>query len=240
MTSLNAANGEVESGGCLDRCPGCQHAFGQVPKEDVHQLTPRQTKKEAEYVVGSGAGVVQFLSATVRTMLDSKNVAKHVRAVVEAGAWCMVNVFPFASQDDYKRLADAGAAGVIVSQETYDLALGRRLFAGGPKANLERRLNALNLACEAGIKTVGLGFWGGLSSNHVFEALCVIAHAYDLQGRTFPNVIPLFYRNIGGEQDASLYMAPDFLRFLGCVYSLAIFRSVPFLYTNEDPALTAK
>jgi len=78
--------------------------------------------------------------------------------------------------DDYRRLAQAGAEGLVIYQETYDRDLYARLHPSGPKRDFDWRLAAPERAFAAGFRRLGIGPLLGLGDWRA-DALALAAHA---------------------------------------------------------------
>jgi 2-iminoacetate synthase len=78
--------------------------------------------------------------------------------------------------EEYRPLAQAGAEGLVVYQETYDRAIYAEMHTSGPKRNFEWRLETPERAYAAGFRRLGIGALYGLGEWRR-EALAVAAHA---------------------------------------------------------------
>jgi 2-iminoacetate synthase len=77
---------------------------------------------------------------------------------------------------EYRPLAQAGADGLVVYQETYDRRLYAEMHTAGPKRNFDWRLETPERAYQAGFRRLGIGALYGFGDWRR-EALCLAAHA---------------------------------------------------------------
>jgi 2-iminoacetate synthase len=75
----------------------------------------------------------------------------------------------------YRELADAGAEGLVVYQETYDRKIYAQVHTAGPKRDFDWRLETPQRAYAAGFRRLGIGALYGLGDWRQ-EAICVAAH----------------------------------------------------------------
>jgi 2-iminoacetate synthase len=112
---------------------------------------------------------VGFLEERIRVL------AREVPSIaIEVQVW---------SEADYRRLADAGADGVVIYQETYHPETYRRVHLAGRKRRFDWRLLGPERAARAGMRRVGIGALLGLHDDWRYEAIAVAAHARFLMRR---------------------------------------------------------
>lgn len=78
--------------------------------------------------------------------------------------------------NEYQRMVQSGAEGLVVYQETYDPEIYVKMHTAGPKKHFDWRLETPERAYEAGFRRLGIGALFGLSDWRR-EALCLAAHA---------------------------------------------------------------
>jgi 2-iminoacetate synthase len=78
--------------------------------------------------------------------------------------------------EDYIPLAQAGADGLVVYQESYDRAVYAEMHTAGPKRNFDWRLETPERAYAAGFRRLGIGALFGLGDWRR-EAISLAAHA---------------------------------------------------------------
>jgi 2-iminoacetate synthase len=77
---------------------------------------------------------------------------------------------------EYRPLAEAGAEGLVVYQETYDREAYAEFHTSGPKRDFDWRLATAERAYAAGFRRLGIGALFGLSDWRA-EAIALAAHA---------------------------------------------------------------
>jgi 2-iminoacetate synthase len=244
MPPLYISNGDPERGGCLDKCVYCPWHNGNVPKNELKQMTIEEVSDQTQLLLSKGYGDIELVSATEYQLLFGANAAKFVDASKSAGAKNVgVNFFPLPHSSDYRLLKDAGASFAIVWQETYDPEVYQSMHPSGPKSRINYRLNAHDRALHGGFKTVGVAFLGGLTDWR-FDALATIRHAQYLQKEYDANIIfgmprwkddptkPIDFTN-------RTYTDNQY-EFVGALYSLAMPDALPWFSTRENFDLSAK
>ena len=93
--------------------------------------------------------------SSVDYILDAVDVLKDIFASVSLEVYSL-------TEEDYRRAAAVGAAGMTMFQECYNKAAYEPLHPFGPKSNYEFRLDAPERAARAGLRTIGLGALLGL------------------------------------------------------------------------------
>jgi 2-iminoacetate synthase len=80
-------------------------------------------------------------------------------------------------EDAYRRLAAAGADGVVIYQETYDPDSYARFHLAGRKRDFGFRLGGPERAARAGIRRLGIGALLGLHEPWREDAIALVSHA---------------------------------------------------------------
>lgn len=78
--------------------------------------------------------------------------------------------------DQYRSIAEAGADGLVVYQETYDREVYESVHTAGPKRNFDWRLDTPERAYAAGFRRLGIGALHGLSDWRK-EAISLALHS---------------------------------------------------------------
>jgi len=87
------------------------------------------------------------------------------------------------SEEEYRRLVDAGCEGTVVYQETYHPDTYARVHLAGRKRHFRWRLLGPERAARAGMRRIGIGALLGLHPEWRYEAIAVAAHARFLMKR---------------------------------------------------------
>src|SRR5207253_4911922 len=77
--------------------------------------------------------------------------------------------------EDYVPIVEAGAEGLVVSQETYNRGIYAEMHTAGPKRDFDFRLDCAERAYAAGFRRLGIGALIGLS-RWQDEAIALAAH----------------------------------------------------------------
>lgn len=169
---------------CQGRCPYCGfRADRDLPRR---ALSPDEVAAEARRLQEQGLLHV-LLVAGDDPALTPASLAAFVRRVRELVPVVTVEV-PALDEAGYVALREAGVDGSTLYQETYDAALYGGLHPSGPKADFDARLTAADRAAAAGLRTLTVGFLGGLGPWR-FEALAVGLHARYLQRRWWRSLV---------------------------------------------------
>lgn len=169
---------------CINRCSYC--SFRADNKETERKtLTPYEIDAEVRALEAQGHKRL-ILVYGEHPIYDAHYIAETVRATyaVNEGASgeirrVNINAAPF-SVEDFAVIKEAGIGTFQIFQETYNPELYARYHLGGPKANFNWRLTALDRAMEAGIDDVGLGALLGLG-DWQYEIMALVRHTNHLE-----------------------------------------------------------
>ncbi len=118
---------------------------------------------------------------TMEYLLESIHTIYSIK--LENGAIRRVNInIAATTEENYKKLKDAGIGTYILFQETYHLPTYEFMHAKGPKSNYEYHTTAHDRAMHAGIDDVGLGVLYGLYDWH-YDLVGQIMHAEHLEAK---------------------------------------------------------
>ena len=161
-------------------CSGCVYCgFAASRRIPRHKLTGEELEAELEALNGMGVEEILLLTGE-RTATAGYDYLRECVARAAAHFHSVtVEVFPM-SEEEYRGLAEAGATGVTLYQETYDTARYERLHTGGPKRDYMARLEAPARALAGGMRVAGLGALLGLGDPR-FDMLSLYRHAAHLR-----------------------------------------------------------
>jgi 2-iminoacetate synthase len=169
---------------CVNNCVYCGF---QLQNRAIVRRTLSVEEAVAEARVLSERGLRRLLLVAAEGPPSAVNVA-YLQAVLRRLAvdWPAIDVeIGPLSVGRYAAIAEAGAGGVTVYQETYD----RGVYAGvhrGPKSRYDYRIETAERAIDAGLRRIGIGVLLGLAEP-VPDLLWLIAHARYLETR-YPHV----------------------------------------------------
>lgn len=134
-----------------------------------------QAKGHKRLLLVSGEAVdFDYLKRCINMVYSVKNGKGAIRRV-------NVNLAPL-SLDEYRQLKESGIGTYQLFQETYHLPTYNKMHPSGPKADYNKRLDAIDLAIEGGIDDVGIGVLFGLY-DYRFEVLGLLLHIAHLEER---------------------------------------------------------
>lgn len=162
---------------CTNLCVYCGFNF----KNPIQRLTLSRDEivGEARALAKSGIRHVLLLTGEAPSDVGVDYLADAVGSVGPYFETLSLEVFPM-SVEDYARLARAGACGLTLYQETYDVALYHEVHRGGRKRNVLWRLGGPERAASGGMRTIGLGSLLGLGDWR-YEAVALGLHARRLK-----------------------------------------------------------
>jgi 2-iminoacetate synthase len=139
----------------------------------------------------------------------------------------------------YRALAEAGADGLVVYQETYDRGIYARMHTSGPKRDFNWRLETPERAYAAGFRRLGIGALFGLGEWRR-EALALAAHALFLLRHCWTAQLTLSLprlRPCAGEFQAPAPLEDRDMAQLLCALRLLLPDAGLVLSTRESPRL---
>jgi 2-iminoacetate synthase len=168
---------------CDNRCPYCSFASHQ----DIarRQLTFDEIRIEAGRIARNGIRHVLALTGESRNTSSYRYVKESIGIVHQSFSSIGIEMYPM-TQEEYRGLVDTGVDALTIYQEVYDEGRYRELHQGGPKEDYLFRLEAVERACRAGVRSVTIGALLGLNG-WVREMSALAAHAAYIQD-TWPDV----------------------------------------------------
>jgi len=150
---------------CVNQCSYCGYAHGNpMPRRKLDQTELAEEVRILESL-GHKRLALEVGEDPVNCPLDY--VLECIQTIYslkfENGAIRRVNVnIAATTEDDYRRLKDAGIGTYILFQETYHKPTYTTVHRAGPKRNYEWHTSAHDRAMRAGIDDVGVGVLYGL------------------------------------------------------------------------------
>ncbi|MDR0361817.1 MAG: 2-iminoacetate synthase ThiH [Planctomycetota bacterium] len=225
---------------CVNRCRYC--GFNAGRRHRRRRLSLDEAFAEAKILAGGGFREILLVSGEDRAAIDTEYLCALARRLRAGNLFSSVSVeIHVESEENYRRLFEAGIDGVTIFQETYDRDEYALWHAGGPKTVYENRLIGQENAARAGMRRLGLGALLGLTDWR-FEALALGVHASTLLKRywrskvsfSFPRIRPaeggegVLFRHIVADRDFVQMLAALRLCFPDAGMTLS---------TRESPAL---
>ncbi len=115
---------------------------------------------------------IEYVLESIKTIYGIKHKNGAIRRV-------NVNIAA-TSEENYKKLKDAGIGTYILFQETYHKENYQKLHPTGPKHDYDYHTEAMDRAMQAGIEDVGIGVLFGLHK-HSYDLTALLMHAEHLE-----------------------------------------------------------
>jgi 2-iminoacetate synthase len=158
---------------CINNCKYC--GFSRDNPILRVTLSVEEVVREARSLKEKGFRNILLVAGEHPKFVSNGYLAECVRSLHEEMPSVSLEVGPMET-DEYRPLAQAGADGLVVYQETYDRAVYADMHTAGPKRNFDWRLETPERAYAAGFRRLGIGALYGLSDWRR-EAIAVAAHA---------------------------------------------------------------
>ncbi|MCX6997282.1 MAG: 2-iminoacetate synthase ThiH [Kiritimatiellaeota bacterium] len=219
---------------CASGCAYC--GFASDRSQPRRKLSPDEVEAELAALKHMGLEEILLLTGERTPEADVGYVCDCVRLAAAQFALVNVEVFPM-SVDEYRQLAEAGATGLTLYQETYDAERYAEVHRWGPKKDFLNRLETPARALEAGLRLAGLGVLLGLA-DPVTDALRLYRHAVELEKRFWRTGISLAFPRLrpeAGGYHADFAVDDAFLARLICALRLCLPEAHLTLSTREAP-----
>ena len=166
---------------CINYCVYCGFRYPQpIPRR---HLSLDEAVAQAEILKQRGFGHLLLVSGDFPSLTTTEYHAAVIRAVRARGLSVAMEIAPQTTAS-YAALAEAGACGVTLYQETFNESLYALYHPRGSKTSYDWRLEGPERAAEAGFERLGLGVLLGLADT-AEDLLALLRHATYLQAR-FP------------------------------------------------------
>ncbi|MEI6389986.1 MAG: 2-iminoacetate synthase ThiH [Verrucomicrobiota bacterium] len=158
---------------CINNCHYC--GFSRDNPILRVTLTLDEVRREARALLDQGFRNLLLVSGEHPKFVSNGYVADCVRALHQEVPSLSLELGPMETAD-YRPIAEAGAEGLVVYQETYDRAVYAAMHTAGPKRDFAWRMETPKRAYAAGFRRIGIGALYGLADWRL-EAISVAAHA---------------------------------------------------------------
>ncbi|MED5381373.1 MAG: 2-iminoacetate synthase ThiH [Verrucomicrobiota bacterium] len=158
---------------CINNCRYC--GFSRDTPILRVTLSVDEVVREARALAGHGFRNILLVAGEHPKFVSSGYLTDCVKALRDAVPSISLEVGPMET-DEYRPLAQAGAEGLVVYQETYERDIYAEMHTSGPKRNFDWRLETPERAHAAGFRRLGIGALYGLGDWRR-ETLCLAAHA---------------------------------------------------------------
>jgi 2-iminoacetate synthase len=158
---------------CINNCRYC--GFSRDNPILRVTLSVEEVLREARALKQQGFRNLLLVAGEHPKFVSTNYLRDCVTALHEEVPGISLEVGPM-DTESYRPLAEAGAEGLVVYQETYDRAVYQQMHTAGPKRNFDWRLETPERAYAAGFRRLGIGALYGMSDWR-YEAICLAAHA---------------------------------------------------------------
>jgi 2-iminoacetate synthase len=221
---------------CINSCKYC--GFSRDNPILRVTLTVEEVCREARALLAQGFRNLLLVAGEHPKFVSNGYVAECVRALHREVPSISLELGPMETAD-YRPIAQAGAEGLVVYQETYDREVYAAMHTAGPKRNFEWRLETPERAYAAGFRRIGIGALYGLGDWRR-EAISVAAHARCLLRHCWTAQLTISLprlRPCAGEFQPLTQMTDRDLVQLVCAFRLMFPDVGLVLSTRESPKL---
>ena len=159
---------------CLTTCVYC--GFARELPIARKTLTPEETLQEARHLLRQGFRSILLLTGEHQKLTGVEFLQERIELLAKEVPSIAIEVQVW-SEDEYRRLAEAGCEAVVIYQETYHPETYAKVHLAGKKRHYEWRLLGPERAARAGMRRVGIGALLGLHEDWRYEAIAMAAHA---------------------------------------------------------------
>ena len=159
---------------CLTTCTYC--GFAREIPIARKTLSPQETLEEARHLLRDGFRSILLLTGEHERLTGVEFLVERIRTLAKDVPQLSIEVQVW-SEDEYRRLVEAGCEGAVIYQETYHPETYARVHIAGRKRHFRWRMLGPERAARAGMRRVGVGALLGLHDDWRFEAIATAAHA---------------------------------------------------------------
>jgi 2-iminoacetate synthase len=219
---------------CINNCAYC--GFSRDNPILRVTLTPDQVENEARYLANLGFRSLLLVSGEHPKFVSNNYLSEIVRRINQIVPSVSLEVAPLKT-DEYRRMIEAGAEGLVVYQETYNPEIYRTLHTAGPKRNFVWRLETCERAYAAGFRRLGLGALFGLAPWRE-EAISLARHIEFLLRRCWRSQLTVAFPRLrpaaGGFQPLTTLSDRELIQ-LVCAFRVT-FPQVGIVLSTREPA----
>src|SRR5467141_4478369 len=157
---------------CINNCRYC--GFSRDNPILRVTLDVNEVVAEAQHLVRQGFRQILLVAGEHPKFVSRDYLAECVRSLAPDFSSISIEVGPMETED-YVRIVEAGAEGLVVYQETYNRGVYAEMHTAGPKRDFNFRLDCAERGYAAGFRRLGIGALIGLS-RWQDEAIALAAH----------------------------------------------------------------
>lgn len=164
---------------CVNSCRYC--GYNHTTDFQRTQLSIDEALADADVIADEGFRHLLLVSGEDRRFVTTDYLCELAERLGRRFSSLSIEIFPL-SEDEYRRVCEAGVEGVTLYQETYDREVYAYYHPAGPKRDFDSRLEAPDRFAAAGMRQIGLGALLGLTDWRT-ETLALAEHAAYLMKR---------------------------------------------------------
>lgn len=221
---------------CVNNCAYC--GFSRDNPIFRVTLSVEQVVREAEHLLAEGFRHILLVAGEHPKFVSNGYLEKCLAALRDKVPTLGIEVGPMET-DEYRRMVDNGAEGLVVYQETYDREAYAEYHTAGPKRDFDWRLECPERGCAGGFRRIGLGALFGLADWRT-EALALAAHVDYMQANwwkaSYTVAFPRLRPAAGGFQPRTFLDDRTFVQII-CAFRICFPRAGIVLSTRESATL---
>lgn len=201
--------------------------------------TPRKTlsvsEMTQEFSLLADRGICHVLLLTGEAVsVGSEYVCQAIGYAKQYFPEVSLEIFP-AKQSEYKQMAQAGATGVTLYQETYDPSCYAEVHVSGKKRDFSFRLDSADRILSSGFRKMGLGVLLGLSDWRLDIAVLAL-HAHYVLKKYWRSELTLSVPRLHHTPDSTPFDLVSDRHFLQIIFALRIlFPRTPLILSTREP-----
>jgi 2-iminoacetate synthase len=172
---------------CSNSCTYCGFNRGRNIKRVT--LDPIEYENEMKILKSQGFDNILLLTGESQKSAGVEYIRQAVMTAKKYFTYIGLEVYPM-STEEYSSLVDAGASGLTIYQETYDVRTYDEVHPSGRKKDFKWRITTPDRAFMAGFRKVGLGSLLGIF-NWKYEAAMLGLHASYLRKKYWKGEVSL-------------------------------------------------
>lgn len=219
---------------CVNNCAYC--GFSRDNPIFRVTLSVEQVVKEARHLLAEGFRHILLVAGEHPKFVSNGYLEECLAALREEVPTLAIEVGPMET-DEYRRMVDAGAEGLVVYQETYDRDAYAEYHTAGPKRDFDWRLECPERGCAGGFRRIGLGALFGLADWKT-EAIALAAHLEYMQAHwwksTYTVAFPRMRPAAGGFQPRTWLDDRTFVQMI-CAFRIC-FPQAGIVLSTREPA----
>lgn len=221
---------------CVNNCAYC--GFSRDNPIFRVTLSVEQVVREARHLLAEGFRHILLVAGEHPKFVSNGYLEECLAALREEVPTMAIEVGPMET-DEYRRMVDSGAEGLVVYQETYDREAYAEYHTAGPKRDFDWRLECPERGCAGGFRRIGLGALFGLADWKT-EAIALAAHLEYMQAHwwksSYTVAFPRMRPAAGGFQPRTWLDDRTFVQMI-CAFRICFPHAGIVLSTREPAGL---